>query len=184
MTKSTDTQPTRRIDVESCDRETNPRDGAYMKSHVLVDLASKCYEEFGDFHWSSVGTTGSYIKGSDKVFKVLIEDSQTPLKSGLVAVDSALQDEEDTPLTGKEEAGHALFVVPRNGKPTVYVWDIDLLRHVCQEHAVCYQAPSGQGGEHHALPVSILKSCAMDSFTFESEFYDRLLASGAQEAHA
>jgi len=184
MSKRENTQLVRVAKPQSTSPQPSLVDKAYLRSHILMDLANRYCSEYGHIRWTSVCTRGLYIKGGYQVLKVVIEESRSRLGSERVAIDSLVEDEEDSPLGAKEEANGALIVLPDGLRPIVYVWDIDLLRNVWDSRVNWIPAEDGPDGELRMLPITIIKACATDSFTFKSEFYDRLLAYGVEEGHA
>ena len=178
--------PTCKTDPEPCACPYSVRANLEARSHILVELAHKCLKNRGtDVSWNSIFSTPSYFKGSgytrDLIVKVLIEDSPILLKSGLVAVHCGEDDEDGSVFDGEETANLVLQVVPEKGKLIVYECDIDLLNQVGETRGAWVRVSPTEDQTVLAIPLTLLKAIATDSFVLESEFYDRLLATDDQE---
>jgi hypothetical protein len=150
---------------------------------VLEELAYQCFKEYGDKYWSSISSTGLYLRGCKKdgpIIKVGISDSANLATTGLVSLESILGDEEDSPLEVGERASIGLLVVQENGNLIAYECDIDLLGHVAEKFGSWLHLGVPEKPLFVALPQRILKEISSRSFTFKSELFDQLVAKSAR----
>lgn len=182
MKMPTEAQAALGAEPERCDHTYGRMVQPDAKRLVLQDLAYECIHKYGDAFWTFY-CCGRYKMTAAELetsFKVRIENSATLLRKGLVSVSTAEEEKQGD----SDDAESTLIVVPEGGKLIAYECDRALLMHIGETRGSWIKVECNDLGEVLAIPLDLVKVCATRAFEFESEFHDRLIASGAEKAHA